>query len=152
MKKRIFILLVVPLFVAGCNGFIWESSIPERAVYVERTLLTEAFELLSVGGYKTITKDNKKINESVGFAGILLFHGYNDEYFAFDLACPYELNENVKVEPNTMGQAVCPICGSVYSLGWGTGALQSGVAKEGLKKYRVIYLYLASGDKIRELR
>ncbi len=152
MKKRIVTLLIISLALVACDGLVWESSIPERSVFVERTLLTEAFDLMSVGGYKIITKDNKKINESVGFGGILLFHGYNDEYFAFDLACPYELNENIRVEPNGTGQAVCPVCGSVYAIGWGTGALQSGVAKEGLKKYQVYYLSLSGGDKIRVLR
>jgi len=150
--KKFIIYLFSLLLLVSCDNLNWKSSIPDRAVYIDRTLLTEAFELLSVGGYKIFNRENKKITESVGFGGILVFHGYNDEYYAFDLACPYELTQNIQVAPNTEGQVVCPVCGSKFSIGWGTGALYSGPAKEGLRRYQVVYISLANGDKIRVIR
>lgn len=77
-----------------------------------------------------------------GFGGILLVMGM-DPYvagdvvpLAYDLACPVECKENIRVTyDDTNMEAVCPLCGSHYDVLMGGGALTSGPALTGSVKY-----------------
>lgn len=81
--------------------------------------------------------------EYTGFGGVMLVCDPNGEYLAYDLACPVEANQSVRVQPDTSnplaGMARCPKCKSVYNL-FGMGAPVEGEAlklKYGLENYFV---------------
>lgn len=85
-----------------------------------------------------------------GFGGVLLIGGM-DPYsgdtgvtLAYDLACPVEVEQNVRVRINGENfNAVCPVCGSVYDVTMAGGAPVSGPAaapsaRYSLQRYQVL--------------
>ena len=144
------LLLTTILFFVACND-LDKSSIPDTPVYLERNINAEALELRTIGGYKTYTT-YEKYGDAIGFGGLVIIYGFNEEYYAFDLACPNEINREIRVVPNNAGQAICPTCGSVFSIGYGSGNRVSGPAKEGLRKYQVTTYTSISGLFIRVTR
>jgi nitrite reductase/ring-hydroxylating ferredoxin subunit len=80
----------------------------------------------------------KRIFETdrIGYGGILVYVGFDGNYYAFDMSCPYEVKTTVRVYPNELGQAVCEKCGSVFDISYGIGNPSSGPAKEVLKHYK----------------
>jgi hypothetical protein len=82
--------------------------------------------------------------DRIGFGGILVCSGIgfddygNTLYYAFDMACPYEVKRDIRVYPaeNELGKVACEECGSVYDVGFGFGIPTSGPSKEALKRYR----------------
>jgi len=97
----------------------------------------------------------KRIYETdrIGFGGIIIYSGIDDSgntgYYAFDMACPYEAQSNVRVYPvkESLGQVKCDKCGSVYDVSFGFGNPVSGPSTEILKPYKttltndVLYVY-----------
>ena len=79
----------------------------------------------------------RRAGESVGYAGLLIFRDQGGQIFAYDLCCPKERSKSVKVVPNSTGEAVCPVCGSVYSIWTGFGNVVSGTSTLPLQKYSV---------------
>lgn len=77
-----------------------------------------------------------------GFGGVLLISGmdpFTSEAgvpLAYDLACPIEREQTVRVavDPETL-DAVCPVCDSHYDVTMGAGAPVAGPALTGTKKY-----------------
>lgn len=76
-----------------------------------------------------------------GFGGVLLCSDYVGEYVAYDLACPVECRQDVRiVVDNVEHNAYCPVCGSRYDIFGTHGYPLSGIAHErhyGLQVYRV---------------
>lgn len=136
---RLKIILYYGLaLLASCEEY--KSVIPDTAVYVERNPLVDADALLLnvAGGFDEIKKATKQ-TDRLGYAGILIYHGLDDEIYAFDLACTKEVKRTVRVVTDSLvtGQAVCPVCGSVFNVAYGSGNRLSGDAPEGLRRYRV---------------
>lgn len=77
-----------------------------------------------------------KATDRIGFGGILVYSGFDMMYYAFDLACPVEVNQKIRVVPNDLGQATCETCGSVYNLSFGIADPIKGPAKETLRRYK----------------
>ena len=72
-----------------------------------------------------------------GFGGVLVVHGVDAEFYAFDLSCPYEHRSSVRVEPDSdLIYAVCPQCGTKYLINDGSGLPVEGVGRHGLKPYK----------------
>ena len=145
MKLSIRDYLFIPLLAfifAGCNDNVI-SSIPDFPVYLEINLATGPYNTTlrntineSCIFIKGITK-GMPVTNYTGFGGILVYTGFDRNYYAFDMACPYEAKQNIRVYPNDIGQAVCEGCGSVFDIGYGIGNPSSGKAKETLKRYKV---------------
>ena len=75
--------------------------------------------------------------QAFGFGGVLVVHGVDAEFYAFDLSCPYENRSSVRVEPDSdIIYAVCPQCGTKYLINDGSGVPVEGVGRHGLKPYR----------------
>ena len=76
-----------------------------------------------------------------GFGGILLVGDLSGAPYAYDLACPVEVNRNVRIEIDTQENvAYCPKCGSRYSVFNNYGSPISGEArklKRGLRRFNV---------------
>ncbi len=146
MKKFIFVILI--FFACSCENFNRKTPIPDTPVSMELHLLRDAPELISIGNYKIYTKP-PYIYQYIGFGGILLFHDFNDEISAFDLACPHEANNNIRVDSlNAAGIVTCRKCFTSYDVSFGLGHPINGVSMFGLRKYKV----RASGDIIRITR
>ncbi|GHV04040.1 hypothetical protein FACS189416_1550 [Bacteroidia bacterium] len=133
------ILLCLLLFSAGSCDSTFRSSIPNSPVYLELDLTFEDKDLVAGMAYKAFTAP-RKASEYIGFGGILVYHGLpdsrGDEYFAFDLACPFEASRSVKVEVDEDHiYAICPKCQTTYELVYGIANPVSGTSKESLKRY-----------------
>lgn len=51
----------------------------------------------------------------------MVFRSFDDNFVAFDMACPYEIKRDVRVAVDMSGVAVCSVCGSKFDVGYGTG-------------------------------
>ena len=105
-------------------------------------------ELNILGEYPNFTSSNigahmefvvpRFPTERVGYAGVLLFVNFNEQYSAFDLCCPHCVERYHPIEVNGMF-AVCPVCGEEYDLSYGYGVPTQGIAKNYLKTYKCNY-------------
>jgi len=136
--KHILFLLLFTAIAFSCEKSYY-TSIPDLPAYLELNLedLTDLNPSLA---YKTFTKPRLAIDK-LGFGGILVINGLGESglnLYAYDLACPVEVQSNVRVVPDKSAvTATCPKCGAVFTIATGTGAPQSGT-KYYLKSYRVI--------------
>jgi hypothetical protein len=88
--------------------------------------------------YKVFRENDRRTpTDKMGFGGLLIVSGFNDDIFAFDLACPCERRRDVIVAPTADGTAVCAACKSVFITSFGLGTVQSGVVRAPLQRYRV---------------
>ena len=140
MKR--FCLFMFFLSVVACE------KIPENPVYGEVLFsfyLQDRDKVLrGVNEYKTFIPGINyfpKIGEKLGLGGLLVVHTPfidKDEFCAFDLACPNELNPNrntiVEVDKDGIN-AICPKCGTKYQIFDGFGLALNG--KYGLRMYHV---------------
>ena len=98
--------------------------------------------LNALGGSDTVdAHTNNWGSEAAGFNGngIIIYRG-PDEFYAYDRTCPHDYAVNglsIKVNIDFM-LAVCPKCGTTYSLAaFGTPA--SGIGRYPLKNYRTSF-------------
>jgi hypothetical protein len=139
MIKKIFasIFFVIASLQACDNEII--STIPYAAVHLTLDLKYGDSELINPLTSKTFTA-NRLASDRLGFGGILVINGRGENMlvnlFAYDLACPVEVDRNVRVKPDDLGRAICPRCGAVYMIANGSGSPVSG-GKNFLKTYRV---------------
>jgi len=149
---KYYILLTVLAFsFAGCKDNV-QSSIPDFPVSL-RLDLTSTYPTFknSVNQFLTF-KTPINATDRIGYAGIIVCTGIslddagNSQYYAFDMACPYEAKNTIRVYPDTTGlpQVICEKCGSVFDTSFGYGNPISGPAKEFLKSYRTSL----SGDNL----
>lgn len=118
-------------FLTSCNEN--ESSIPVRPVYIN---WINVYQLKTIGSY-LYTDKTKLASDRIGFGGILVVHAYDDNFYAFDLACPVEANEHVKVGIPEGLICKCDSCGEKYDLSFGLGTPLNHISKQGLKRYSV---------------
>ncbi len=144
--KLTIILIVLASFTACYDKVI--SSIPDYPVYLQLNLTTTYPTFRnSVNQYLLFEKRIFE-TDAIGYGGIIVYTGFDGEYYAFDMACPHEAKIEIKVKPNDLGQVVCSECGTVYDISYGIGNPVSGPAKETLKRYRTSL----SGDVLYVLR
>ena len=129
-------LLLAFQFVS-CDDSI-QSSIPDYPVILDLNL-TSTYATFKNSVNEFIVYD-KRINEvdRIGFGGIIVYSGFDLNYYAFDMACPYEAKRTILVHPDTTGlpQVICKTCGSIYDVSNGFGNPTSGPANEVLKRYK----------------
>ena len=162
MKSRIRNIVVVTmtcLFIAGCDD-TYISSIPDYPVSLQLNLYVNPYNTIKENPNHYLIFDSKSPNYggvyAIGYGGVLVYCGFDYNYYAFDLSCPYEHKQEIKVKPNDLGQAVCEKCGTVFDIGYGVGNPSkrirpnlpdtTALAKEVLKRYRTSmqnnYLYI----------
>lgn len=134
IKYYLVISFLTVLFV-GCNDNVI-SSIPDFPVYLELNLTTTYPTFKNSYLKFLLFKQGVFVTDRIGYGGILVYTGFDGSYYAFDMACPYEAKQNIRVYPNNAGQAVCEGCGSVFDIGYGIGSPSKGLAKEALKRYK----------------
>lgn len=131
------VVLLLLFLLTGCAENR-PSSIPQLPVFYELFLNSaEAKPLLAPGGYIYITQPSTAYAQ-IGFGGLLLIQSpiKENQIYAYDLACPHEVDRNTKVQVNDQLEAQCPKCGSKFSIIYGGGNPVSGVAQSPLLSYR----------------
>lgn len=141
MKKLCMIISTVILLLTGFAGcqktkFNEDSPVPRYTVSFTINYLITAPILETLGGYYTITEP-KEYGQYIGYSGLVIFHGFDEKFYAFDLCCPNECDREVRVEPSSVGIATCPECGSEFDIGFGTGTPTKGPATSILRRYNV---------------
>jgi len=135
LLKQFVIAVIISFSFAGCNDNV-VSSIPDFQVYMELNLTT-TYPTFRNSYNKSLTFEKGVVaTDRTGFGGILVYTGLDGGYYAFDMSCPYEAKQNIRVYPNDKAQVVCEGCGSVFDIGYGIGNPSSGKAKEVLKRYK----------------
>jgi len=140
MKRLLFCLFFTGI-VFSCQKEYY-TSIPDYPVNLELSLNGSDYDLNANLAYKVFTQP-RLAKDRLGFGGILVINAFSMDgnpvnLCAYDLACPVEVQSNVRVVPDkTGGTATCPKCGAVFTIATGTGAPKSGT-KYYLKSYRVV--------------
>ena len=139
MKKTLLCLFV--FLICSCDKFE-ESNIPFARVYLELDFRFQDKDIVGVFQHKSITKPRKAF-ESTGFAGVLVVCGLDPvnastTYYAYDLCCPHESRQNIKIIPSDDGRATCPECKTIFDIGNGTGTPIKGVSQYPLRRYHVL--------------
>ena len=123
----IFFLAVMP----ACKDD-FKSSIPYVRVNMN----------ISITNNNGLTVPANPVYLSGGFGGIVVIYtGFS--YYAYDGACPYEIDYNCRMEADGEVVAVCPCCGTNYQLLEG-GYAFNGPSAEPLQQYKVT----RSGDRL----
>jgi nitrite reductase/ring-hydroxylating ferredoxin subunit len=138
IPKWLFATAIYAALAAGCDDS-YESSIP--AVSFSLTYNVALHPTITTPGQ--FVKIEKNVNGiKVGYAGVILgtsvFAGAGDnDYVAFDAACPVEASRTTAVEVTNdgLGTATCPVCGTTYNLS--NGGYPTGRGTEYLKRYTV---------------
>jgi len=134
IKHLLFSAFLTTTLVSCYDNVI--SSIPDYPVNLNLDLTTTYPTFRNSVNQFLLFETRIKEYDRVGFGGILVSTGFDGNYYAFDMACPYEAKYNVRVYPNEIGQAVCESCGSVFDISYGIGNPSTGPATETLKRYR----------------
>ena len=124
-------------FMPACH-YIDDDRIPAAPVNIGFTTVAQ-WNIYGVAGamdYKRFIRDEKvpanypwTAMTYTGFGGILLVSDVMGQPHAYDLACPYERQRNVRVEIDTEKMlARCPDCESEYDVFSLNGAPVSGIA------------------------
>ena len=143
-KLPIVLLLLLSFCACDENA---RSPIPDAPVNLNVDLYNQDADLIPALATKSFTMP-RLATDKLGFGGVLVINGINTggggagNLFAYDLACPVEVDRNVKVVPDNTGKAVCPKCGAVFVTAYGDGMPET-KSKHPLKSYVV----QQNGDK-----
>lgn len=138
--RKTFLLVAFAVLAFACNDTV-ESTIPYVSVSLKLDLNYEDSDLVPQLNAKTFSYKNPRLGtDEMGFGGVLVINGFgpNLDYnlYAYDLACPKELNRDVQLVPSGTktvnpdksityvggnGTAKCPKCGAVYEIDTGSG-------------------------------
>lgn len=142
-KLHIISLFIFFIMISGCEDR-YISSIPNYPVSMQLNLTT-GYPTFKDNVYQVLTFTQPRHDhiDYIGYGGVLVICGLSStnaepfQYYAFDMACPYEADQNIRVIPNESGQAICESCGSVYDIGMGYGTpSKDSPSKEFLKSYK----------------
>lgn len=134
-KKNLFYYVTLIVILSGCDDN-YISSIPDYPVRLQLNLTSTYPNFKDNPNSFLIFDKPVQATDRVGFGGVIVYVGFDANYYAFDLACPYEAKQSIKVKPNDLGQLVCETCGTVYDISYGIGNPVEGPSKEILKRYK----------------
>lgn len=137
--RRVIAIVALTLVLWACESNSIINPVPNYPVSLELNILGEYPNLTkaNVGAYLEITAPRYP-TDRVGYAGVLVFVNFNEEYSAFDLCCPHCVERFHPLEVSGM-YAVCPLCGEEYDLSYGYGVPTKGIAQNYLKTYKCNY-------------
>ena len=152
MKIKTIILACIIPILSGCISEPENSNIPNSRVnfYIDTSISGVDNHLAEglLGNTKIYTQtEPSKLspNGSYGYSGVVVVRAYDNNLYAFDICCTYEVDKNIALEDDGFFLK-CPKCGSVFEIGNGTGYANSGPAAQRLKKY---YTTQNSSQKVR---
>ena len=117
--------------------------VPKVAVYFQIDLQSdpEFIRLSATGNSQRIYAATLGLfNLGYDNNGLLIYNAGSNEFYVFDLTCPYDIPESIAIESETTSAiATCPECGTEYVLpSWGTPTVD-GPGTWPLQKYRAYY-------------
>jgi len=129
LTPKIVIFFIFLLSAFACDDT--QSKIPTVFVDFTVDLNDPQYNQVTIpGGYIYITG---------GYSGILIYHSFDDEYLAFDRACPYDPDCGKLYIDKTLFNTIDSICcKSEFSLLTGGNATK-GPATFPMKQYRCLY-------------
>ena len=137
MIKKIFVISILCCLSMACDENM-VSPIPNAPVNLVLYLNSMDKSLIGSLSYKEYTTRRSE-TDRLGYGGILVINGLGQNLInllAYDLACPNEVQRDIKIKPDNTGlQAICPKCGAIFNIATG-GAPESG-SKFWLKRYHV---------------
>ena len=138
IEPRVLILILF-ITLQACEERMY-TTIPNVRVNITLDLDFEDYELNAALATKSFTQPRRATDE-IGFGGILVINAPSADgsivnLFAYDLACPVEIDREKIVIPNEIGEAKCPHCGAIYNIASGYGYPKSGT-KSRLRAYSV---------------
>lgn len=124
------------LAIIGCEGNVnMHNPVPDAPVDCTINIMRDAPALDITGNSFTITRP-LTTSQYIGYSGLVIVHGIDDTFYAFDLCCPHEHQRDTRIECE-MISAKCPKCGSTFDIGFGTGLPSAGPSQHPLRRYRV---------------
>ncbi len=149
LGQQLIILAAVLMALVGCEDTTYRSSVPTYPVRLSiNTQLGQFVHFVPEATYDYITVDRSgyhyhdytqalSATDMIGYAGVGVYIGGDNQYNAFDMCCPHCLNPNKPVEIEGFF-GVCPICGEKYDLSYGLAVPTQGIGKEALRRYPII--------------
>lgn len=153
MKGGLSSMLMVLLSAFSACNQVDDDRIPSLPVYINLSGagMWNSFGVSGVGIYRNFINYQGVVspdgfhftaNTHLGFGGVLLIGGIDpftsepNVPLAYDLSCPVECSQTVRVEidPENL-DAVCPVCGSRYDVLMAGGSPVAGPALTGDYKY-----------------
>ncbi len=146
--KNIAFLIGLLFVLVACEDVNRRSSVPNMPVNYTVHITREHPHFVVENGFQTMTIIKKQfIEDYIGYAGLLIWVGMDNEYHAADLCCPYCVQRNRPLEVDGLF-AVCKLCGEQYDISYGIGNPTKGVTKEPLKRYNTSYRNMATGAQL----
>lgn len=149
MKRLMLIAALLSLLFSSCER-INDDRIPPLAVNIEfsNVGMWNTYGVAATPDFRYFIKQELKPAgfpytelTYTGFGGVLLVCDVMNFPRAYDMACPYEAKNNVRIYVDKEKlQAVCPKCGSRFDIYDNPGYPLSGPAAEkryGLQQYHV---------------
>ncbi len=137
------------LFFTSCES-VEDERIPPVAVNIEfaNVGMWNTYGVAGALDSRTFIKEERIPSDFpyteltyTGFGGVLLVSNIMNIPLAYDLACPVEVKNNIRIYIDTVkSQAVCPKCGSRFDVFDNPGYPISGPAAEkklGMQQYNV---------------
>lgn len=135
MRKAAALIIILSCLVSCQKTKVnVDSPVPRCTVSLTINIMIEAPILDTQGGYFVI-KEPRKYGEYIGYGGIVVFHGFDDRFYAYDICCPHECKREICVESSMAGIAKCPKCGSEFDIGFGSGQPTKAPAEYPLRRY-----------------
>ena len=130
--KRLLIPIIITFLYLSCKKSSTDDTIPNVPVsFTVYLSLPQFVTLNSIGGYVTIPE--------YGYRGIIVYRRSQDEFVAFDQACPYDPTvQGAKIVVDSSGiTTIDPKCGSKFNLY--DGSVLHGPATRPMKSYNSVF-------------
>lgn len=133
--------------LTGCEDVNRRSPVPYVPVNYTLHITREYPHFMVDHGFQTMAITQKKFErEYIGYAGLLIWIGMDNQYHAADLCCPNCLKKNQPVQVDGL-YAICPTCNEHFDLSSGYPFPTKGITKFPLRVYQAVPKQL-SGLKI----
>lgn len=140
-------ILILGCMLTGCEDVNRRSPVPYVPVNYTLHITREYPHFMVEHGFQTMAITQKKFErEYIGYAGLLIWIGMDNQYHAADLCCPNCLQKNQPVQVDGL-YAICPICDEHFDLSSGYPFPTKGITKFPLRVYQAVPKQL-SGLKI----
>ena len=127
--KKIPLIIAFLCLALACDETLY-NPIPNYPVDVTINLDFLDTDLPGLYSHKTIITPRIEAERGkLGYGGILVINGIGEKVnniFAYDAACPKEVNRNIRVVADDEGRCKCPKCGSIFFIADGRGLPESG--------------------------
>lgn len=140
-------ILILCCMLTGCEDVNRRSPVPYVPVNYTLHITREYPHFMVDHGFQTMAITQKKFErEYIGYAGLLIWIGMDNQYHAADLCCPNCLQKNQPVQVDGL-YAICPTCNEHFDLSSGYPFPTKGITKFPLRVYQAVPKQL-SGLKI----